>query len=445
MNLHKINITFSREFIITHKITSLLRKLNQSGFIHIVMSSILVKMVSFISAMFLPRIITDKAEYGLLVYVDNIRSYVMLLNGFGIANATLRFVTKEDDDRKKKGIFLTTLAIGIVFDIVLVALTIIAYIIIPMPFEGVQELSLLMSLLPIFYFLFQDIQLFLRACFDNKKYSVISFIYTFSSMLFQVFFAYVWSVKGVILGRYIAIFISLGISGIIVSGIKEMKTRAVYPSKKDIFNMVKFGVVMMLSNATSLILQLNETFVIAFIINDEAVLADYRVASYIFVISTFFVQSVAIFIFPHFSKRVNDKQWIWSKFLKLTFVNFVGMLVIHGLLWAIGELFIVVVFGRQYLNVIPIMRLLLVASFIQTSMRMIPGNILAATGAEGFNLKLNILIVILHCGVSILTISRLGIYGAAWGLIVAYLVSGVAMIYHLYWRCNKMDNDSISM
>ena len=77
------------------KIKDNINRLAESGFMHIIISSTLVKVVSFVSAMFLPRIITDKVEYGLLSYVDNIRSYILLFNGLGIMQAIMRFCTKE--------------------------------------------------------------------------------------------------------------------------------------------------------------------------------------------------------------------------------------------------------------------------------------------------------------------------------------------------------------
>ena len=65
---------------------------------------------------FLPRFLS-KADYGLLTYVDNIRNYVMLFNGIGITQATLRFCAQKGDDEVKKGYFISSLKIGIIADI----------------------------------------------------------------------------------------------------------------------------------------------------------------------------------------------------------------------------------------------------------------------------------------------------------------------------------------
>ena len=63
--------------------------LRRRGFFHIIAGSTLAKIAGFVSVFFLPRFLS-KADYGLLTYVDNIRNYVMLFMGVGIALAKLR-------------------------------------------------------------------------------------------------------------------------------------------------------------------------------------------------------------------------------------------------------------------------------------------------------------------------------------------------------------------
>ena len=52
----------------------------------------------------------------------------------------------------------------------------------------------------------------------------------------------------------------------------------------------------------------------------------------------------------------------------------------------------------------------------------ISGNILAVTGEEKFNLKINIIFVVVHAVIDITAVKLLGIYGAAIALIVVYFV-----------------------
>ena len=86
--------------------------LHKRGFFHIIAGSTLAKIAGFVSVFFLPRFLS-KADYGLLTYVDNIRNYVMLFNGIGITQATLRYCAQKGSDEEKKGYFLASLKVGI--------------------------------------------------------------------------------------------------------------------------------------------------------------------------------------------------------------------------------------------------------------------------------------------------------------------------------------------
>ena len=74
--------------------------LHKRGFFHIIAGSTLAKIAGFVSVFFLPRFLS-KADYGLLTYVDNIRNYVMLFNGIGITQASLRFCAQKGSDEEK--------------------------------------------------------------------------------------------------------------------------------------------------------------------------------------------------------------------------------------------------------------------------------------------------------------------------------------------------------
>ena len=183
------------------KLKENISRLAESGFLHIIVSSTLAKAVSFVSAMFLPKIITDKVEYGLLSYVDNIRSYILLINGLGIMHAIMRFCTKESDEARKWGRFKSIVKTGLVFDVIIVSISIAAMLIIPERFDGERNYLLISSLIPIFFFLFESVQLYLRACFKNQQFSYLSFIYTFLMVVLQIGSAYFAGVTGVLYSR----------------------------------------------------------------------------------------------------------------------------------------------------------------------------------------------------------------------------------------------------
>ena len=404
------------------------------GLLHIIISSSLVKLVSFISAMFLPNFLS-KADYGLLTYVDNIRNYIMLFNAIGISNATLKYCALDRPREKLKGYFLVTLIVGIIFDVILVVLTIGAFLFVPLQFEGSRVLFLLMSLLPVLAFLLEDIQLLLRASFNNQKYSILSFTYSALMVATQIGLAVLAGLNGVVLARYASVIICVILGLIFIKNIDLMKSKAIMPDKQEIKQMVWFGIVMMAANATSLIMQLNETFIIGQVMKDQEAIADYKVASYILTVSLFLLQSVVIFVYPYFVKHISDKKWIWSKFKKLFFINAAIMIPMHIVLILITGFIVNLIYGDKYMNVVPIMQMLLVASLGQTVFRGLTGNILAGIGQEKFNLWLNVIFAVIHVVVDYWAISNYGLKGAAIALTLVYYLSGIIMVFRLRKVC----------
>lgn len=413
---------------------SLLGRVKSQGFFHIIASSSLVKVVSFISAIFLPRLLT-KGDFGLLTYVDNLRNYILLINAIGISNATLRYVARADDDRLRKGYFLASLKIGILFDCILIVLTLVAFILIKLPFDGASALLISMSFLPLFVFLFEDIQLFLRASFENRKYSLLSFTYSFAMVALQIGMAYLWGLNGVVLARYLAVILCILLGVVLFRQIKSFRVKPLMPDRKQMLGMARFGLIILIANATSLIMQLNETFIIGQILKDKDALAEYRVASYILTISLFITQSVVVFIYPHFVRHMDNKAWVWSRFKKVFVYNAILMIPLHIGLILLAKPFILIIFGQTYLNSVPIMQMLLVASLGQSLFRGITGNILAGIGEEQFNLRINLIFVILHVLIDIWAIKNYGLAGAAIALTVIYFASGLVMVAHLRKVC----------
>lgn len=418
------------------KLINGLKVLRNKGFFDIIVSSSLVRIVSFISAIFLPRLLS-KTDYGVLTYVDNIRNYIILINGLGIANATLRFCTNEENEEKKKGIFRATVMVGVVIDLILCTFSILLFAVAKFEFKGARELLIAMAFLPLTVFLNENIQYYLRAVFANKEYSRLAFAYSGFMVLFQILMTWMLGVNGVVVGRYIATFLSLALGLLLLKRLGVLFGSYIKPTWLEIKGYIKFGIIMMTTNMASLMMQLNETFILGLILKDELALADYKVASFILTISIFISQAMTLFLLPYFVQHTEDKKWIWSTFKKATLINAVIMIPLHLLLIALAEYIVLFLYGAEYVNAVALMRVLLVASLGQTVLRMLPGNILGGIGKEKFNLHINFLFLFLHAAIDVLAIKIMGVYGAAVGLIVVYYVSGLLMIWKLRRVCRE--------
>ena len=410
--------------------------LRRRGFFHIIAGSTLAKIAGFVSVFFLPRFLS-KADYGLLTYVDNIRNYVMLFNGLGITQATLRYCAQEGSDEEKKGYFITTLKVGIAADVALIVLTTAAYLVVPFPFEGARFQLVLSSCLPVLYFLFTDIQLLLRATFQNQRYSVYNFTYSFLLMIFQIVFAVLWGVTGVMISKYISMALCVVMGFLLIRDLPLMKVKALMPDRAQVKQMIRFGIVMLTASATSQVMSYNETFIVGQLLKDEELLAEYRVAANILSISLFLLEALLVFILPYFIQHIRDKKWIWENYKKLFAINGVVMTVFHLGLFIFAKLYLYIFAGPEYMGAAPLVRMFLIASWIQAVFRGISGNILAVTGEEKFNLKINIVFVVVHAVIDVAAVKMLGIYGAAIALIVVYLLSGLIMNLHLRNSCKS--------
>lgn len=413
------------------------KQLTSGGFFHIIFSSTLVKVVAFISAIFLPRIIADRADYGLLGYVDNIRSYILLINGLGISNAILRFCSKDEAEEKKWGYLKTEIKIGLIFDVIIVAVSIVLMLVLPEKFDGERSCLLISSIIPIFFFLFESIQLFLRACFRNKEYSYLSLIFSVLMVIFQILGGIVGNVAGVLISRYVALIISIFIGVLILKKAYNPAMTIEIPNSKETVSIIKFGVIMMLATVTSSVMSLNETQFLAAFSLDETVIADYKIASYMFFISTFLSMAIATFLNPYFAKHREDKHWVWKNYKKIMIVNIPAMAVLHVVLWFLCGFITKILFGEQYLGAVPFMKLLLIASFGQTAFRMLTGNIMAMIGCERTNLIINIISIAVHWAICRIFISMYGIYGVVAGPIAVYYLSSIPMIIALRRKCKS--------
>ena len=413
-----------------------IKTLHKRGFFHIIAGSTLAKIAGFVSVFFLPRFLS-KADYGLLTYVENIRNYVMLFNGIGITNATLRFCAQQGSDEEKKGYFVASLKIGIFADVFLIVLTTAAFLVIPFPYEGARFQLVISSCLPIFYFLFTDIQLLLRATFQNQRYSVYNFTYSFLLMIFQIVFAVLWGVTGVMIGKYLSMALCVLMGYLLIRDLPMMKVKAIKLDWHEIKTIIRFGIVMLTASATSTVMSYNETFIVGQLLKDEELLAEYRVAANILSISLFLLEALLVFILPYFIQHIKDKQWIWENYKKLFVINGTVMTLFHLGLFIFAKLYLFIFAGPEYMGAVSLVWMFLVASWIQAVFRGISGNILAVTGEEKFNLKINIVFVVVHAVIDIAAVSLLGIYGAAIALIVVYFLSGLIMNIHLRNICKK--------
>lgn len=412
------------------KLKSAILAAKEKGLLHVIISSMLVKIVGFMSSFFLPRILS-KADFSLLSYVENINGYVLLLNAFGLCFVTLRYCSKRDTDEEKKAVFLYCLKWGIIIDLGLIIGTLIVYSTVTFPMSGANALLVMFAPYPLIFFFMENMQFFFRGIFEVKKYSVTAFLYSFLTVLFQVILGILIGLRGVVLGKYISMCLVTVLCFILYKKLPISKVKAVSIAAEEKKKMIMLGINFMFSGAASILMTLNSTFVVGNLIEDKTTLADYRVATYILQITYFFVQALVIVVLPYFSRHSDDRKWIQSKYKQLMSYNGLLMIALHGFLLIFTRPLVMIVFSEKYLPAVPIMQILLIASFFQTTLRHLAANILVAIGHEKVNLIVNVVSMIAHLIITVISVKFIGVYGAALSLVIIYCISGMYLHFYL--------------
>lgn len=410
---------------------ALLKKLRASGFYHVMTGSILVKILTMFSGMFVARILT-KTDMAVLSYTDNIYSYLSLFSGFGVVNGILRYCTIAETDEKNYSYFRFGIKFGLSVQILLGIIVIILASFVKFPFEGVKQLLLLLMAFPVVGFMYEYLIVYLRAEMQFKKYSGITVFYTAIFVVSVICFSYLWAVPGVILSRYLSLFVAICVATYFVNKIirnKDIESPSKCRlSKEEKKEFISYSIASVLTVAISSSMPLNETFLVNNLIKDTATTADYKVAMTIPQLLLFITNSIMVFAIPHFSKHEKDKAWLLknSKNIQLALGSFFGFAVIMYLL--LSKPILGLIFGQKYVSSYFISNLLFIAYAINAGFRMVAINILMALGYAKFNAKMSIASVIIQLILDYIFISLIGVNGAAFGIMFVYILSGF-----IYW------------
>ena len=391
---------------------SRLGELWRAGAVHIISGNFLNKFVAFFGSIFIIRVLT-KADYGTLRYFENLYNFPVAAAGLGISNAVMRFVVLEDDIQRKKSVFRYMIKVALLANLAIIAIGYVVNTFYPHAsnFKDYSFLLYIMLLmLPAQYLCDNNLTL-QRSMFDNRRFAYFNLGYAILVICGKLTGALVGGLQGVvILGVAIQVLTATFLmytnnkryfSGVSVVPVENTK-------KKEILT---YSVQYMITNGMWTLFMLMDGYLVGKMINNPEVVAEYNVAitwpSNISVIGT----AVAFFVTPYFIQHENDFPWIRTNFKKLYGVNLgiVGFLALIMLVFTKPLLFIYS--GRDYYNVIPLMRLMVLPAFINNGFRFMVANCLAAMGKIRTNMIVSFAGLIGLTILDILLIPRFQQYG----------------------------------
>ena len=418
------------------KLTAVFGKIKyliKDGFLHILFGNTLVKMISFISSIVIVNLVA-KTHYAYLNYADNLYAYIDLFSGLGMSAALLKYCATIEEKEKDKAYLSFALKNGIVFQLTLSVILSVAIIFLDIPFPQAKPLIWMLILYPVLNFTVSAVQCYIRAHRNNRLFSTIAVVQTLVVFLGSVGFVLLLDVKGVVVARYLAVTCAILLGLVFIkrrlSGVKTVKLER---SEKLAFR--KMGISLMIASFFSMVMPVNEMFLVNTLLQNEVATANYKVAINIPSQTAFITSSIVIYFFPIIAKMATDKLRVWKTSKRIGYICFgiVALITVLGILitpWLFHAFY-----GGKYDDAIPLAYVVWVVYAFNSGLRMIPMNILPAIGKTAFNAGLSVV----SCGVQFVLdyvfIKNFGIMGAVYATGIVYLLSGIAYWIYLGFVC----------
>jgi len=416
------------------KISNQIDLLRKKGAFYIVIGSFLTKFVSFFASIFVVRLMT-KTDYGILSYYENLYSFFLIAMGLGFSNGILRFVVLEDDVQNKQASFWFALKWGTVWNIIIFIFSLVFSCIYhhPSNFQSYNYILIILVFGMCFEFIITSCLSYHRANFDYKFYALFSLLFSICVILIRVLGAFLGSINGVAFSKVIVCMIFAIASLILIikrtfeSGFK--KKFDLKKEKKQ--EMLKYSFQMMLIDGLWAIFMLNDLFVLGRMLGDELLIAQYKIAYVLPANLVILSSAINIFISPYFIKHdaEGDYGWIRLNYLKIITISCFVVIIIISFLFVFSNEILGLLFGQQYVVASSIMRVLLVASFFNVSIRSITANLLSSTGHQRYNLIVASVGIITQIILDCALINKYGVVGLPWAGVCVYIIMSILVVF----------------
>lgn len=411
-------------------------QLGREGLFHIFGSGVLAKVGGIISSVIVIRNL-PKASYGSFVDADNLYAYLAIFVGLGLTTAILQFCSERISDDRRYAIYRYSLKIGmlgnVLLGILILALAGWKYA------AGSEEVGFflaLMCLLPFFAYIDQYFQIILRVRLNNTAFSHTNMLYTVAHVGGNILMTMLWGVPGLISSQYLAHGLSAAYAANVLrkeqffSGIAVSQIRL---DKKERREYLSYGLICTVTNFTSTVLVLLDVTCLGLILSDPEILADYKVASTIPSALVFVPKSLITFFYPKLVRSFGDgKQQGAANMIQIAKMYLLVNGFIYLCLALFAPLIIWILFGEQYMNVVPVFHILSL-NYLVYCARNLTGNVIAVLKKVKVNLLFSILSGLMNIGLNLTLIPALGSQGAAFAtLIVTVFITGLNILY--LWR-----------
>ncbi len=423
----------------SEKIRAVAEKLYRIGFAHIFTTSVINKLLSLITNMVIVRVLS-KSDYGMYSYAYNIVTIVLIVSDLGTRMARFQYCCETNDPAERKAITRFLMSIGTVSNIVFSVGTFLYATFLPLSIPGGKFALQMLSATYLFQYYYDQTCYGFRIEKDNKRYAFLTNINSIGYGVSVCVGAWLFGIAGMVSGKYISFVLP------VVIGLCLMKkqtdgnaghTATLSAIKKR--EMVKYGLLIVLTNSVSSVLSYFDTYLVGRIITDELVLADYKVATVIPHALNFIPLCCMTMIYPYFVEHKDDKKWIIQNTHKIQLLlGAVGSVISAGG-FLLAPYIIKFVFGEQYLTAVPVFRILIATFFIACTFRIPTGNILSMMHLVKVNFWLSVGECVINIAADVLLIHKYGSIGAAYATFIITVLSSLfsGIYFHLFLNKQK--------
>lgn len=422
------------------RLLSLIRKeykaIYKKGAFHIFAGSFLTKFVAFFGSVFIVRVLT-KQEYGTLGYIENLYSYIYIFASMGLTYALLRFVVTADKISEKYSFYNYAIKRGTAFNVILIILIIAVNVI----YQHPEEFALAKWLLPVLLLAlpFQSVSdsniATYRAMFSNKRYAVTAFILSFCVILAKYILARIWGVGGAVFSNLIIYGVAAFLISITIKKLYFYNVKECIPLIKSDRKMVNnYSFQYMMTNSIWAVFMLNDIFILGHFTGNAAAVANYKVAYVLPANLSIISSSIGVFAAPYFVKNENNFEWVKANYKKIFLVSAIIIGAVSLILFLFARPIIVLLYGAQYAEVAPLMKILLIAAFFNCAVRYTNANLLSAMGQIKYNIIISAAGVIMQILININIIPIYGAYGLAYTSAVVYFLMSIALTFVFFYK-----------
>lgn len=401
----------------------------KTGFFHVFGSNVANKIIGFMSSIVLVRILS-KAEYGAFTYAWNIYCIIVLFNGMGVEAGTLQLASEHSGDKKyARQISDYGTRVGLVFNIGLSIITLSIGLFAPLTINGAGILICSMFAMPFFQFLFNMYCTYLRSQKMNREYSQMSVANTAILFVVSALCAVIFREMGLIIGHYVAYIVACLMGAIYYHiHLLDRDKRELGGDKKVL---LKISLISMMNNGLSQLMYLIDVFVIGIVAPEEATLASYKVATMIPTALTFIPTSLIVYVYPYFAEHKDDGNWCLNRYKQILIgLGGANALISIGL-WVFAPFIVRILYGSQYLDSVPVFKVLVLSYFFSGTFRVISGNLLVTQR----KLRFNLFVAVLSSAVNIIAdyyfIQWWGSMGAAYATVLVIMITSIMSTTYL--------------